>query len=84
MPTMNISLPDVLKNFVEEQVSSGKYSSASEYVRELVRAEQKNHEREKIELKLLEGLHSGEPVELNPDMWDGLRRRLRTRAKKAV
>jgi antitoxin ParD1/3/4 len=84
MPTMNISLPDVLKNFVEEQVSSGKYSSVSEYMRELVRAEQKNHEREKIELKLLEGLHSGEPVELSPDMWDGLRRRLRTRAKKAV
>jgi antitoxin ParD1/3/4 len=84
MPTMNISLPDVLKNFVEEQVSSGKYSSVSEYMRELVRAEQKNHEREKIELKLLEGLHSGEPVELSPDMWDGLRRRLRTRPKKAV
>jgi antitoxin ParD1/3/4 len=39
MPTMNISLPDVLKDFVEEQVSSGKYSSASEYVRELVRAD---------------------------------------------
>jgi putative addiction module CopG family antidote len=39
MQTMNISLPDPMKQYVEEQVSAGSYSSASEYVRELVRAE---------------------------------------------
>ncbi len=38
MQTMNIPLPDTLKTFVEEQVSTGSYSSASEYMRELLRA----------------------------------------------
>ncbi len=38
MQTMNISLPDPMKQFVEDQVTAGAYSSASEYVRELVRS----------------------------------------------
>ena len=37
MQTMNISLPDQLKEFVDDQVGSGRYSSVSEYVRELIR-----------------------------------------------
>jgi antitoxin ParD1/3/4 len=43
MQTMNISLPDPMKHFVEEQVNTGAYSSVSEYVRELVR--EKNWKR---------------------------------------
>ena len=39
MQSMNISLPDPLKQFVDGQVSQGRYSSASEYVRELIRAD---------------------------------------------
>ena len=45
MQTMNISLPDPLKQYVEEQVNQGGYSSVSEYVRELVRADQKRKPR---------------------------------------
>ena len=45
METMNISLPDPMKQYVEERVSAGAYSSASEYVRELVRADQKGHRK---------------------------------------
>lgn len=37
MSTMNISLPDTLKNFVDEQVSQRGYGTSSEYVRELIR-----------------------------------------------
>ncbi len=37
MQTMNISLPEPLKEFVDEQVNSGRHSSASDYVRELIR-----------------------------------------------
>ena len=40
MATMNISLTDKLKNFVESNVESGNYSNASEYVRDLIRKEQ--------------------------------------------
>src|SRR4051812_25067258 len=39
MQSMNISLPDPLKEFVDGQIAQGRYSSASEYVRELIRAD---------------------------------------------
>lgn len=39
MSTMNISLPETLKTFVDSQVSEGDYGSSSEYVRELLRRE---------------------------------------------
>lgn len=83
MPTMNISLPDHLKEYVEEQVNSGKYTSASEYVRELVRLDQKNREREKIELQVLEGLRSGDAMDVTPRMWEELRQKLQKRRKRA-
>ncbi len=41
MQSMNISLPDHLKQFVDRQIAHGRYSSASEYVRELIRADAK-------------------------------------------
>jgi antitoxin ParD1/3/4 len=40
MSTMNISLPDALKTFVDEQVSQRGYGTSSEYVRELIRKDQ--------------------------------------------
>jgi antitoxin ParD1/3/4 len=40
MSTMNISLPDALKAFVDEQVAQGGYGTSSEYVRELIRRDQ--------------------------------------------
>ena len=39
MQSMNISLPDPLKKFVDGQISTGRYSSVSEYVRELIRTD---------------------------------------------
>ena len=41
MQSMNISLPEPLKEFVDEQVDSGRYSSVSEYVRELIRDDER-------------------------------------------
>ena len=40
MATMNISLPDAMKNWVEQQARSGRYSNASDYVRDLIRKDQ--------------------------------------------
>lgn len=80
MQTMNISLPDPMKHFVEEQVSTGAYSSASEYVRELVRADQKRHAKEQLEQILLKAINSGEPIEVTPEVVEEVRQRLRARA----
>jgi antitoxin ParD1/3/4 len=81
MQTMNISLPDPMKLYVEEQVTAGDYSSASEYVRELVRADQKRNARERLERTLLESLLEGEPEEATPEFWNTLRKELRKRSK---
>jgi len=77
MPTMNISLPENLRDFVETQVDSGDYSSASEFVRTLLRREQREREQEELELRILEGLSSGGVVEVSPEIWNRLRLRLR-------
>jgi len=58
MQSMNISLPDQLKQFVEVQVACGRYSSVSEYVRELIRADEKRQAEERLEELLLRGLES--------------------------
>ncbi len=80
MQTMNISLPDPMKQYVGEQVSAGAYSSASEYVRELVRADQKRHAKEQLEQILLNAINSGDPVEVTPEMVEEVKQRLRARA----
>lgn len=78
--TMNISLPDSLREFVEHQTSSGGFSSASEYVRALIRREWKEHARSGLEARLIEGLESGEARELSPADWERMRREARRRA----
>lgn len=73
MQSMNISLPDPLKQFVDGQISQGRYSSASEYVRELIRADEKRKAEEHLEAKLLEGLSSPESA-LTQAAWSAIRK----------
>jgi antitoxin ParD1/3/4 len=80
MQTMNISLPDPMKQYVEDRVSAGDYSSASEYVRELVRADQKRHAKEELEQILLNAMNSGDPFEVTPEMLEDVKQKLRVRA----
>lgn len=54
--TMNISLPDTMKTFVEERLTSDGYGTASEYVRELIREDQKKRGEEQLEKLLLSRL----------------------------
>jgi antitoxin ParD1/3/4 len=72
MESMNISLPEPLKQFVDGQISTGRYSSVSEYVRELIRADEKRKAEEALEAKLLEGL-KGPERELTPAEWRAIR-----------
>jgi len=83
MPTtMNISLPDAMKAFVEEQVQSGGYGTVSEYVRDLVRRDQKERTHNRLETLLLEGLESGPGEPATPAFWEGLRREIQERRSK--
>lgn len=72
MSTMNVSLPDALKRFVDDQVSAGDYASSSEYVRELLR-----RERDRIHLRslVLEGASSPIAGHADAQYFASLRRR---------
>jgi antitoxin ParD1/3/4 len=63
--SLNISLPDPMKKFIETEVKHGGYSTPSEYVRALVRAEQKRKAEDRLEALLLEGIESGKPISRN-------------------
>lgn len=76
---MNISLPEALKEFVDEQVAKRGYGTSSEYVRELIR---KDQNRMQLRNLLLEGARSrpGKPV--GRAYFDSLRQRAAKRGKR--
>ncbi|BAY39006.1 putative addiction module antidote protein, CopG/Arc/MetJ family [Nostoc sp. NIES-2111] len=82
MKSINISLPDTMRAYVEEQVAQGGYSSVSEYFRELVRQDQKHRAKERLETMLLEGLNSGDATEMTTQDWEDIRQAVRERISK--
>ena len=78
MSTMNVSLPESLKMFVDEQVSQRGYGSSSEYVRELIRKDQDRlHMRELLQV----GALSPPAAPADASYFAGLRQRVRQSAK---
>jgi len=80
MTTMNISLPEPMRAYVDRQVKRGGYSTTSEYLRELIREDQRRKAREELEAQLLEGLES-ETSEMTDEDWETIRRDARERIK---
>jgi len=74
MSTMNISLPDSLKAFVDEQVANRGYGTSSEYVRELIR---KDQGRQQLRSLLLAGAASAPTAQVDEAYFEGLRERVR-------
>lgn len=60
MATMNVSLPDPMKDWVEAQTRKGRYSNASDYVRDLIRRDQERAtQHEELQKLITQGLESG-------------------------
>jgi antitoxin ParD1/3/4 len=78
MTTINISLPDQMRLFVEEQVAAGGYSTTSEYIRSLIRQDNERKNKEQLDSLLLQGLASGEAIEVTEQWWDEKRAALMT------
>jgi len=78
MTTLSISLPDQMKEFVEQQVGEGGYDSPSEYFRELLKEQQKRRAEDKLEELLREGL-SSPASELTENDWEYVRNELEQR-----
>lgn len=74
MTTLNILLPETLQSFVKQQVELGGYSNVSEYILYLILQEQAKAAQ--VEALLLEGLDSGEPIEVTDEWWEQKRTQL--------
>lgn len=68
MATMNVSLPDAMKEWVDGQAKSGDYGNASDYVRDLIRRDRRRKEAiATLQTAITEGLESGEPQTLDTE-----------------
>ena len=77
MSTMNISLPDTMKSFVDEQVSNRGYGTSSEYLRDLIRRDQ---DRQHLRGLLLAGASAPMVQEATPEYFNALRQQVRAKA----
>lgn len=76
MATMNVSLPDPMKDWVEKQVKTGHYSNASDYVRDLIRrAQEYQDQRETLIKALISGEKSGASKRTLDEIWRGVKKR---------
>ena len=79
MSTMNISLPDQLKDFVDERVSTAGYGTSSEYLRELIRRDQ---DRLRLRNLMLDAVSSPISGEANKVYFEDLRSKAQSSLKK--
>ncbi len=73
MPTVTISMPETLKQFLDHEVETKGYGNVSEYVRGLLRQAQAKDADARLEALLLEGLTSGEDIPLTQQFWKELK-----------
>lgn len=90
MTTMNVSLPEKMKEFVDGRVEAGGYQTVSEYVRDLIRQDLENQRKERnerLDALLLEGLKSMEEegtFEFTDEYWDEMRSRIKLKRNKVA
>ena len=66
MATMNISVPDPMKDWVQDQIHGGKYASSSDYVRDLIRKDQQEKDKfAALQAAITRGIESGQAGELD-------------------
>ena len=76
MATMNVSLPEQMKAWVESQIRSGKYANASDYVRDLIRHDQEyQSELQQLRAAIDEGRQSGLSHRTLDDIWSDVKAR---------
>ena len=78
MTTMNISLPDTMKAYVDQRVSQDGYGTSSEYVRELIR---RDKDRSQLRAMMLAGLESPVTGQADADYFKSLRKQVELQSK---
>jgi antitoxin ParD1/3/4 len=77
MVTMNVSLPETLKQFVDEQVAERGFGTTSEYVRDLIRYDR---DRALLRERILASAHAEFSDPMDADYFEGLRAKIRSAA----
>jgi antitoxin ParD1/3/4 len=77
--TLNVSLPEPLKDYAQERVSEGIYSNPSDYVRSLIRDDMRQSAQRRLEAYLLVGLNSGDPTPMDAAEWKSIRQEVQER-----
>lgn len=76
MGTMNISLPDPMKSWVEDQSKTGRYANTSDYMRDLIRRDRARQEAiAEIQSAVNAGLNSGPATPFDPESFKARMRR---------
>lgn len=76
MATMNVSLPDPMKEWVEDQIATGHYSNASDYVRDLIRRDQEYQDKREMLIKaIMTGESSGISSKNIDEIWQDMKKR---------
>jgi len=82
MTTVTISLPESLKDFIDNQLATKGYGNVSEYFRSLLREAQQAEEDARLETLLIEGLAGAEDIPLKRQFWNELKSEARQIAAK--
>ena len=82
MASLNVKMPDKMREYVDERAEEESFGTPTEYVRHLIREDQKARDKEVLEKMLLEGLNSGEPIEITEEYWDSKKKELLMRHQK--
>ena len=72
---MSFALPEALRDYVDQRVRSGPYGNTSEYLRELIRKDQDEQERQRLRALIGDGLASGPAQVLSPERAAALKSR---------
>jgi len=83
MTHLNISIPESLNNFINEQAERQGYPSAKDYICSLILQAQKKVEAKRLEQLLIEGLDSGQSIEVTDEWWENRKDELIQKAKRS-
>jgi len=72
---MSFALPENMREYIDARVSDGSYGNTSEYLRELIRRDQREQTAQRLRDLIADGLASGEGREATDDVIDELRKR---------
>ena len=73
MASFNVTMPDGMREFVDKRTEEGNFGTPTEYIRSLIRDDQRTTEKEQLDKKLLQALDDDRVEEVTPDVFERLR-----------